>query len=175
MSGFDVAIVGAGIAGASLAAMLSPHRSVLLLEAEDRPGYHSTGRSAAFWSESYGGPGIQPLTTASFDALSDGGFLTPRGALHLAEADDSAAAERFFGEFDGSGVRLERLGRGAIERLSACYPARLGGGGVGTRLPRHRRRRPACALSAGGKGGWRGAAMPCRSAPSVMERWPLVD
>ena len=40
-------------------------RSVLILEAESQPGYHSTGRSAAFWSESYGGPLIQPLTSAS--------------------------------------------------------------------------------------------------------------
>jgi D-arginine dehydrogenase len=65
MSVYDVAIVGAGMAGVSLAAMLAPHARVLLLEAEDMPGYHATGRSAAFWSETYGGPGIQPLTTAS--------------------------------------------------------------------------------------------------------------
>src|SRR3546814_8179526 len=62
---YDVAIVGAGIAGASLAAEAAPHASVLLIEAEDAPGYHATGRSAAFWSETYGGPHIQPLTTAS--------------------------------------------------------------------------------------------------------------
>src|SRR3546814_12129214 len=48
---YDVAIVGAGIAGASLAAEAAPHASVLLIEAEDAPGYHATGRSAAFWSE----------------------------------------------------------------------------------------------------------------------------
>ena len=42
----DVAIIGAGIAGASLAAELAPHASVLILEAEDVPGYHATGRSA---------------------------------------------------------------------------------------------------------------------------------
>ena len=62
---YDFAIVGAGIAGASLAAGLAAHGRVLLLEAEDRPGYHSTGRSAAFWTESYGGPQVQPLTTTS--------------------------------------------------------------------------------------------------------------
>ncbi len=62
---YDVAIVGAGIAGASIAAELAPHASVLILEGEDQPGYHSTGRSAAFWSETYGGPFVQPLTTAS--------------------------------------------------------------------------------------------------------------
>ncbi|WP_312846623.1 FAD-dependent oxidoreductase [Sphingopyxis sp. PET50] len=69
-SDIDVLIVGAGIAGASLAAELAPHRRVLMIEAEDSPGYHATGRSAAFWQESYGGVGVQPLTAASFDTLA---------------------------------------------------------------------------------------------------------
>ncbi|HEY0043231.1 MAG TPA: FAD-dependent oxidoreductase, partial [Allosphingosinicella sp.] len=60
-----IAIVGAGMAGASLAAEIAGEAQVLLLEAEDQPGYHSTGRSAAFWAETYGGPMVQPLTTAS--------------------------------------------------------------------------------------------------------------
>ena len=50
MTRYDIAIVGAGMAGASLAAELAPHARVLLLEAEAQPGYHATGRSAAFWS-----------------------------------------------------------------------------------------------------------------------------
>ncbi|MEM6266111.1 MAG: FAD-dependent oxidoreductase, partial [Pseudomonadota bacterium] len=49
----DFAIIGAGMAGASLAAELAPYANVLVLEAEDQPGYHSTGRSAAFWEECY--------------------------------------------------------------------------------------------------------------------------
>jgi len=76
---FDIAIAGAGIAGASLAAALAGKARVLLLEREDRPGYHATGRSAAFWTESYGGPRVQPLTTASGPFLHEHGFLTPRG------------------------------------------------------------------------------------------------
>ena len=51
---FDYAIVGAGIAGISLAARLGVHGSVLLLEREEQPGSHSTGRSAAMFMESYG-------------------------------------------------------------------------------------------------------------------------
>ena len=78
---YDFAIVGAGIAGASLAAGLAPHGSVLLLEAEDRAGYHATGRSAAFWTESYGGPLVQPLTTASFGFLAEHDLLADRGGL----------------------------------------------------------------------------------------------
>ena len=44
---YDIAIVGAGMAGASLAAELAPHARVVVLEGEDRPVYHTTGRSAA--------------------------------------------------------------------------------------------------------------------------------
>jgi D-arginine dehydrogenase len=104
---FDVAIVGAGIAGASLAAELAPHASVLLLEAEDQPGYHATGRSAAFWSETYGGPHIQPLTSASGPWLRDHGLLSPRGELHLARARDKEALDQFVADFEGR-VALER-------------------------------------------------------------------
>ncbi len=106
MTRFDVAIVGAGIAGASLAAELSPHARVLLLEAEERPGYHATGRSAAFWSETYGGPDIQPLTTASGPMLREGGFLDPLGELHLARAGDQGRVDAFLAAFEGSGVPL---------------------------------------------------------------------
>ncbi len=109
MARYDIAIVGAGIAGASLAAELAPHGSVLLLEAEDRPGYHATGRSAAFWSESYGGPGVQPLTTASGPILSAGGFLAALGSLHIGRAEDAGAIEAFLAEFDGSGVDLRAV------------------------------------------------------------------
>ena len=48
----DFLIVGAGIAGASVAYHLAAHGKVLLLEMEEQPGYHSTGRSAALYAES---------------------------------------------------------------------------------------------------------------------------
>jgi D-arginine dehydrogenase len=107
MSRYDVAIVGAGIAGAGLAAELAPHASVLLLEAEDQPGYHATGRSAAFWSETYGGPFVQPLTSASGPWLRAHDLLRPRGELHIARAREAAQLDRFAAEFDGR-VALER-------------------------------------------------------------------
>ena len=112
---YDFAVVGAGIAGASLAAELSPHGSVLLIEAEARPGYHATGRSAAFWTESYGGPQVQPLTTASFNFLESHGFLAPRGALTLARAEEKAGLDAFVAEFSALGVRVEPLDRAALE------------------------------------------------------------
>ena len=90
MNGFDVIIVGGGIAGASLGAEIAARRHTLILEAEDQCGYHSTGRSAAFYLESYGGPEVARLTLASREFLdspppdfSDHGFLHVRGDLHV--------------------------------------------------------------------------------------------
>ncbi|MBW6523021.1 FAD-binding oxidoreductase [Sphingomonas sp. RHCKR47] len=106
---YDIAIVGAGIAGTSLAAAIGDRARVVLLEGEDRPGYHATGRSAAFWSETYGGPAIQPLTTASGPMLRGGGYLEPLGSLHIGRDDDAAAIEAFMGEFADTPVALERV------------------------------------------------------------------
>lgn len=105
----DIIIIGAGIAGASLAAELAPHARVLVLEGEDVAGYHATGRSAAFWSETYGGPAIQPLTAVSGASLRDGGFLQPLGSLHVGRAEDEAAADAFVASFAGTGVDLHRV------------------------------------------------------------------
>ena len=111
----DVAIVGAGMAGASLAAEIAPFASVLLLEAESHPGYNSTGRSAAFWSETYGGPGIQPLTSASFPALAP--FLRRRGAIHIADAEGRGELDVLAAQFSGGDVELTRLDRAGIKRV----------------------------------------------------------
>ena len=120
---FDVAVVGAGMAGASLAAEMAGEATVVLLEAETQPGYHSTGRSAAFWSETYGGPLIQPLTSASGFFLaappadfSERPLMTARGALHLADAQGESVLDALLAGFAGAPVPLERLGRAEIER-----------------------------------------------------------
>jgi D-arginine dehydrogenase len=92
MSEFEIVIVGGGIAGASLGAVVAAKRRTLIVEAEEHCGYHSTGRSAAFYLESYGGPVVSPLSAASADFLrsppqdfADAGFLRQRGALHLSQ------------------------------------------------------------------------------------------
>ncbi|NUT62747.1 FAD-dependent oxidoreductase [Herbaspirillum sp. C9C3] len=89
----DYLIIGAGIAGASIAYWLARHGGVLLVERESQPGYHSTGRSAALYMESYGPPQVRALTCASrafFDHPPEGfaehALLTPRGALFYATA-----------------------------------------------------------------------------------------
>ena len=112
---YDVAIIGAGMAGASLAAELAPHARVLVAEAEAQPGYHATGRSAAFWEECYGGPEIVPLTLASGPYLRAHGMLSPRGALYIAREEDGAAVERFVERFAGSGATFATLGRAELE------------------------------------------------------------
>jgi D-arginine dehydrogenase len=122
VSEYDVLIVGGGIAGASLGAEIAPHRSVLLIEAESQCGFHSTGRSAAFWLESYGGATVAQLSTASHAFLqappedfSDQGFLRTRGDLHITRDElpelppsiESRIVERDELERMVPGIRLE--------------------------------------------------------------------
>jgi D-arginine dehydrogenase len=95
-TGFDIAVIGAGIAGASVAAELARDARVLLLEREDAPGRHSTGRSAAIFSPCYGPAPIRALTRASEAFLRDppDGFartlLTARDILAIAREDQLA-------------------------------------------------------------------------------------
>lgn len=116
MEQFDIVIVGGGIAGASLGAAVGGRRSVLLVEAEDQCGAHSTGRSAAFWHEGYGGAGVAPLTRASRAALdsptadtTDRSLLTPRGAIHISRTGDN------FDIVDG--IETRALDRAELEQL----------------------------------------------------------
>jgi D-arginine dehydrogenase len=96
----DVVVVGAGIAGASIAAELAKDCSIILLERESQPGYHTTGRSAAVFTRAYGPPVMRALTRASEAFLrgkagTDGpseSMLRPRGVVFVARADQSEAA-----------------------------------------------------------------------------------
>ena len=111
---YDAVVVGGGIGGAGIAAALGPHMTVLVLEQEDQPGYHTTGRSAAFYAESYGGPAIQPLTTAAGHFLKkppakfgDMPFVTPRGALHIFDEKHRGEADKMLSDLAGvEGVGL---------------------------------------------------------------------
>jgi len=110
---FDVIIVGGGIAGAGLGAEIAGRRRTAIIEAEEQCGYHSTGRSAAFYLESYGGPDVATLTLASGAFLesppagfAERGFLRRRGALHLSESDWPRIPD---------GVEARRVGRAELE------------------------------------------------------------
>lgn len=93
MNEFDAIVIGAGMAGASAAYFLAPHAKVLVLEREAYAGMHSTGRSAALFSETYGSPQVRALTRATrpFLARPPEGFaghpiLTSRGATLIGTA-----------------------------------------------------------------------------------------
>jgi D-arginine dehydrogenase len=88
---YDFIIIGGGIAGASAAYRLAPHGSVALLEMEGQPGYHTTGRSAAQFTELYGNVTIRALVRLSKnflvsppDGFTQAPILTPRGAMFVA-------------------------------------------------------------------------------------------
>jgi D-arginine dehydrogenase len=92
----DFLVVGAGIAGTSMAAQLAETHSVLLVDMEERAGYHSTSRSAASYEPNYGPVPMLALTRASHDffmeaprGFADVPLFTPRGSLFL-EADGQA-------------------------------------------------------------------------------------
>ncbi len=96
----EVIVIGAGIAGTSVAASLAKHYSVVVLEQESQPGYHATGRSAATWAPFYGPPVIQALTALSGPTLntppadfSDQQFTSPRGQMILGTTESDAAPE----------------------------------------------------------------------------------
>ncbi len=123
-SSAEVIFVGAGIAGASAAAELARTHRVVLLEGEDTPGYHSTGRSAALFSESYGNAPVRALARASREFLFDPprGFsahplVQRRGALHFAAAHQIQALERVLQRSDV----LDRVRRVSMdEALELC-------------------------------------------------------
>ncbi|MDX1892115.1 FAD-dependent oxidoreductase [Mycolicibacterium sp. 050158] len=102
----DVIVVGGGIAGVSIAYELSASVRVTLLEMEPTLAYHTTGRSAAVFLETYGGEQIRALTTASRAFFEDPpeGFgsplTTPRPELLVA--------------LRGRGHRVEELHRAVL-------------------------------------------------------------
>ena len=121
---FDFAVIGGGIAGASAAYRLAEHGSVLLLEAESHPGYHTTGRSAALYSERYRNPLIRSLAAASGALLAEppDGFATsplllPRGLVIVGREDQRAALD---GQFT-----LEQLDAGIAEPIALEEAYRL--------------------------------------------------
>jgi len=101
----DILVIGAGIAGASAAYELSAGADVIVLEAESQPGYHTTGRSAALFTETYGNLTVRTLTSAGrafFEAPPEGfaehPLLSPRGTLFIARQDQLGALDAMLAE-----------------------------------------------------------------------------
>ena len=97
----DILIIGGGMAGASAGYFLALRgRKVILLEQEDTCGYHTTGRSAALYSQAYGNAAIRALTVAGEEfyenpptGFADHPLLTPSGALFIGREDQRALVE----------------------------------------------------------------------------------
>lgn len=101
----DIVVIGAGIAGASIAYELAAHRRVILLERESQPGYHTTGRSAAMYAPAYGNPLVRALTRASqpfYDGppagFTDVPLLIARGMLFIGTAERDEEARQMLAE-----------------------------------------------------------------------------
>lgn len=131
----DVLILGAGMAGASLAAELATDRRVVILEREDRPGRHATGRSAATFAQNYGNPTVRALTRASrkfFESPPDSFGSTPvlrqRGALFVADTARLERLEPIWAAACAHGD-VERLdARAVLELCPILRPQWIGGG-----------------------------------------------
>jgi D-arginine dehydrogenase len=98
---FDIIVIGAGMAGSTAAAHLAPHKRVALVEAEEAPGYHTTGRSAATWILNYGPPDVRVLNGLSLPFLlnpppgfAEHSLTRSRAVLTLAPEDQRATLER---------------------------------------------------------------------------------
>ncbi|MDF3415819.1 FAD-binding oxidoreductase [Sulfitobacter sp. M57] len=112
----DIIIIGGGIAGLSAAARLSTDARVTVLEQEASTGYHASGRSAALYEENYGLPSTVALNTASksYHYEANGGYLSPRGFLIVAQADEKEAYEK-----DMTALGLDAI---SIDRACAFLP-----------------------------------------------------
>lgn len=101
----DIIVIGAGIAGVSAASELAATARVIVLEREPRPGYHATGRSAAFFVVSYGNAAVRAITVASEPfyrspprGFTDVPLLSPRPCIFFGRPDQREALLSFHAE-----------------------------------------------------------------------------
>ena len=128
----DIIVIGAGIAGVSAASELAATARVIVLEREPRPGYHATGRSAAFFVVSYGNAAVRAVTAASEPfyrapprGFSDVPLLRPRPCVFFGRPDQAEALVSLHNEVPS----LQRLGAEAVrERVPVILPGYLEGG-----------------------------------------------
>jgi D-arginine dehydrogenase len=123
-SHFDIIVVGAGIVGASIAFHAAPYQRVLVLEGEAAAGYHTTGRSAALFTETYGPPAVRCLTRASraFFERPPAGFaksplLAPRGTLLPGSSAQRGRVHQLFKTLRAEGAKVRWLEGDAVRSM----------------------------------------------------------
>ena len=132
----DFVVIGGGIAGVAAAAHLAPHGEVTILEMEATLAFHTTGRSAAMFTASYGGQASRPLARASREFLenppdgsADTSLLDRRGALWIADHDQAPLLADRADLGRKLGADLEMLDASqARELVPALNPEQLAGG-----------------------------------------------
>ncbi|HEY6628259.1 MAG TPA: FAD-dependent oxidoreductase [Acidimicrobiia bacterium] len=132
----DYVVIGGGIAGVAAAARLAPHGQVTILEMESTLAFHTTGRSAAMFTASYGGHASRPLARASRaflenppDESADSPLLARRGALWIGNHDQAPLLADRAEEGRRLGANLEMLdARQAAELVPVLNRERLAGG-----------------------------------------------
>ncbi len=132
---FDFLVIGGGVAGCAAAYGLTAHGRVCVLERESSPGYHSTGRSAALHTETYGNAAIRALTVGSRaflldppDGFTDHALLSPRGAMTIGHADQGELLDRAYDDSVRFVPSVRRLSPAqAIERVPVLNPHYVAG------------------------------------------------
>ena len=126
----DAIVIGAGISGAAAAFELARTRRVLLLEREERPGYHSTGRSAALYTPNYGNATVRALVRLGHPFLAnppagfaDAPLLGPRGALTIVGLEQASALDEVVA-LSGPGYEIVEISpQRALELAPILRPA----------------------------------------------------
>lgn len=137
MSTADFLVIGAGIAGASAGYALAAHGRVVVVDQETVAGYHTTGRSAAFFAETYGNEAVRCLTSAAkffFQSPPEGFTATPlvkpRGALFIAQDVQLPSLERLYADKRRALPSVERVDGAFIRRHMPLVRDAYTAGGV---------------------------------------------
>lgn len=127
----DFLIVGGGVAGLSAGARLSRHGRVVVLEAEEALGYHSSGRSATFSHYGIGNHVVRVLTEHSrpFFLETGGGALARRSAALYVATDEMRPALDEMAEMMAAFTDSGRMADEA-EMLDLFPPLRTGAGAI---------------------------------------------
>ena len=125
MDRFDIAVIGGGMAGACAAHALARQHRVVLVERESQPGYHSTGRSAAMYVETYGNAGVRALTVAGRDffklppaEFAEHPLVTARGSMFVGSAAQSTLVRQMHDESRALSPSIRLIS--AQEALTRC-------------------------------------------------------